>query len=102
MIVGHYTRKPQHVEAVKVTADNMAEVAAWCKGELTKATFTKFTKELGEATLQECVQVPVIRPLNDRLRFAFVGDYVVKSGTSFRVYVEKVFSASFYDQGGMP
>jgi hypothetical protein len=102
MIVGHYTRKPQHVEAVRVTAENMSEIAAWCKGELAKSTLTKFAMNQGEATLQECVQVPVIRPLNDRLRFAFVGDYVVKSGNSFRVYVEKVFTASFFDQNGTP
>jgi hypothetical protein len=29
-----FTRKPEAVEAVQVTADNMAEVAAWCGGEV--------------------------------------------------------------------
>lgn len=29
-----FTRKPETVEAVQVTEDNMAEVAAWCGGEL--------------------------------------------------------------------
>lgn len=104
MNVGRYTRKPLHVQAIQVTSENMGDVAKWCNGQLTKQVLPTFSKEAEgrEAQPQECIKVPVVRPLNHRLGYAFVGDYVVKSSSNFRVYLEKIFNNTFYDQNSTP
>ena len=79
-----YQHKPTYVEAVCVTAENMSEVAEWCKGHI---------QQNDNAT--NYVKVGVIRPLNVRQTEAYVGDWVLKAGTSFKVYTAKGFEKSF-------
>lgn len=78
-----YVRKPFEVEAVEVTAENMAEVAAWCHGEILSETNGNFIK------------VRVARVLNERQTKAYVGDWVLYAGTGFKVYTAKAFKKTF-------
>lgn len=92
-----YTRKPFPVEAVQVTEDNLSEVAQWCGGDIHTSTKTLRDDqgvETGKIKLQ-FVKVDVHRPLNDRHTKAFVGDWVLKSESGFKVYALKAFENSF-------
>ena len=80
-----YVRKPFEIEAVRVTAENMALVAAWCKGDI----------RTEEKTKSKYISVEVERPLSERQTMAYVGDWVMYAGKSFKVYNNKAFEKSF-------
>lgn len=79
-----FARKPFYVDAVRVTAENMAEVAEWCRGEIQ-------TDNEGHTF----IKVPAHRPITDRQKKAYVRDWVLFSGTGFKVYEAKAFDRSF-------
>lgn len=79
-----YVRKPFYIDAVQVTAANIAEVAKWADGEVRT-----------DNNKAQYVKVRVHRPLNDRQTKAFVGDWVLYAGTGFKVYTPKAFANSF-------
>lgn len=79
-----FARKPFYVDAVRVSEDNLEEVAKWCSGEI-------FTDSMEG----RYVKVRVHRPLTDRQTKAFVGDWVLFAGTGFKVYTPKAFDKSF-------
>ena len=84
-----YVRKPFHIQAVRVTAENMADVASWCQGEIR-------TADTGtDAVGAPYIKVRVHRPANDRQTTAFVGDWVLYAGTGFKVYINKAFTKAF-------
>jgi hypothetical protein len=88
-----YVRKPFPVEAVEVTFDNMREVAQWCGGRV-KTDRMQWSNRIG----QKYVQVHVPRALNERQTMAYVGDWVLYSGSGpngFKVYTPKAFESSF-------
>lgn len=80
-----FARKPFYVEAVRVTDKNIEEVAEWCGGEL----------GLAEPNRRYIRVSNVSRPLNDRQRQAFVGDWVLRAGNGFKIYTAKAFDRSF-------
>lgn len=88
-----FVRKPFPVEGVQVTAENMAEVASWCRGQLRKSAGP------GGRNPQKYIKVNVKRALNDRQTMAYVGDWVVtatdQSVKGFKVYTPKAFSLTF-------
>lgn len=84
-----FVRKPFYVEGVQVTAENMAEVAKWCQGDI------RGFKPGGEGELTDYIKVRVLRPLNERQTMAFVGDWVLYAGTGYKVYTVKAFLHSF-------
>jgi hypothetical protein len=84
MKIVKYTRTPFEVDAVQVTAENMAEVAEWCKGEL-----------VDNGAEDKHIKVEVERVLNDRQTMAFVTDWVLFAGKGYKVYTEKAFKKSF-------
>lgn len=84
-----FVRKPFEVEAAQVTAENLEEVAAWCRG--TVNTDGPGGTEPGDAY----VKVTVARALNERQTKAFVGDWVLQAGNGFKVYTSKAFNKSF-------
>ncbi len=95
--IEHYTRKPFPVEAVQVTEENLNEVAEWCGGDIHASTKT-LRNDAGEETSKiklPFIKVDVHRPLNDRQTKAFVGDWVLKSESGFKVYTLKAFDNSF-------
>ena len=84
-----FVRKPFHVEGVQVTAENMEEVAAWCRGEI------RTTVEQDRDTEEKYIKVWVQRPLDERQTKAFEGDWILYAGTGFKVYMPKAFEKSF-------
>lgn len=80
-----WVRKPFYVEAVHVTDDNMEVVAAWCGGKIlaTKSDNSRYIK------------VNVKNAMSARQTKAFVGDWVLKSGDSFKVYKHDSFLKVF-------
>jgi hypothetical protein len=79
-----FARKPFYVDAVRVSENNIEEVAEWCKGEV-----------VNNGTDPIHIRVEVNRPLNERQTQAFVGDWVLFAGTGFKVYMPKAFDRSF-------
>jgi hypothetical protein len=77
-----YDRKGFSVEAVQVTEDNIAEVAAWCGGEIREKP-----ARIGPGMAQY-VKVPTVRPLNEKQTEAYVTDWVLKSPSGFKVYMD--------------
>jgi hypothetical protein len=85
--IEQYVRKPFYVEAVVVTAENMAEVAKWCGGEV-------LTEKQGRRTVKY-IKVPVARPMSEKQTKAFLKDRVLKADTGFKVYTEDAFNKCF-------
>lgn len=83
-----YARKSFEVDAVRVTADNIEEVAAWCKG-------TVIVETDEQNKLQQYIKVDVQNVLNDRQTQAFVGDWVLYASNGFKVYTSKAFNKTF-------
>lgn len=79
-----YVRKPFKVEGIQVTDENMHEVAEWCKGTLERDNQEK-----------PYIAVPVLKPVSERQKTAFVGDWVLKFNNGFKVFNDKAFHGSF-------
>lgn len=77
-----FARRPFYVDAIQVTAENMADVAEWCAGTIT-----------GEGK-QRHIKVRALRPINTRQTQAFVGDWVLDFN-GFKVYSPSAFEKSF-------
>jgi hypothetical protein len=84
MNADQYIRKPFPVEAVPVTTENFEEVAAWCGGSIKP-----------DSEGEKHIRVRVKHPLNSRQTRAYVGDWILKAGDSFKVYTAKAFENSF-------
>lgn len=84
-----FVRKEFAVEAVQVTPDNMADVAKWCVGKI----MSDGEKE-GHLS-RDYIKVRVAYPINERQTQAYLGDWVLKSGKSFKVYTNSAFEKSF-------
>jgi hypothetical protein len=92
-----YSRKPFHVDAVQVTAENMAEVAAWCTGEIRtgKRIVRDEKNKILERKEVSFIKVSILRPLNERQTKAHIGDWILLSEAGFKVYTENAFSKAF-------
>lgn len=88
--IEEYYRKPFVVKAVEVTAENMEQVAKWCKGEVRTAV-----EEEGSTSTVRYIKVDVKRPLNEKQTQAYVGDMVLRAGSGFKVYTPKAFNQAF-------
>jgi hypothetical protein len=82
-----FVRRPMVVEGVEVTADNIQDVANWCNGQV------RTSGKRGRY-----IKVPVKRALRDRQTMAYVGDWVLKAGSGFKVYNPKAFKGMFNEQ----
>lgn len=93
-----YVSKPRYVTGVKVTYDNIEEVAKWCKGQV-RINKRKLRDDHGTKTIEEqYIKVEVRNPLNDRQTMAFVGDHLLFSedrGGSFKVYHQRALEQGF-------
>lgn len=89
-----HTRRPFNVEAVKVTAENMEQVAKWCRGQVRSSAGP------GGRNPQRYIKVPVKIPLTTRQTQAYAGDWVVialDKPKGFKVYTPKAFASTFDD-----
>lgn len=90
MVTDRYVRKLFYIDAIRVTEENIKDVAEWCQGEFREL---KLTKD-GEPT--KFIKVwNVNRPLNERQTKAFIGDWVLYAGRGYKVYTNKAFETSF-------
>lgn len=80
-----FARRPFYVDAIQVTAENMADVAEWCSG-----TVIPQTAERGAH-----IHVRVFRPMNENQSRAFIGDWLLYAGSGYKVYTTKAFGESF-------
>lgn len=78
-----YTRKPFDIDAVRVTADNITEVAQWVDGDIR-------TDDVGQY-----IKVRVHRPASERQTKAYIGDWVLYAGTGYKCYTPAAFNKSF-------
>lgn len=79
-----FVRRPFFVTAFLVTEDNMKKVAEWCEGNIHHHNSGDFIKVHN-----------VLNAQNERQTKAYVGDYVLKSGSHFKVYTQTSFQKSF-------
>jgi len=82
--IQRYTHVPLYVEAVQVTADNMAKVAEWVGGTIQM-----------DSENQQYIKIATIRPLRDRQTQAYVGDWALKTDVGLKVYTNKAFGRGF-------
>lgn len=80
-----YVRRPFEVEVVKVTTENIDEVAEWCSGEV---------KNKG-ASGDKYIKVPVHSPVSVRQGEAHLGDWVLWANRGFKCYTDKAFERAF-------
>lgn len=93
------TRKPFYVDAIRVTALNMQEVAEWCGGEIRKtAPKPQIGGELGQ---KNYIHVPVEHASNERQTKAYVGDWVLRANGTFKVYTNKAYVNGFDPVGDL-
>ncbi len=94
-----YVTKPRMVEAVEVTAENMMQVATWCRGEIKVPDVTHEQHQIGQLSLDELakgyIKLNVRHAHHERLTRAYVGDKVVRVGKAFRVYQDKSFDLNY-------
>lgn len=90
MEIEKYTRKPFHVDVVRVTEENMKEVAAWCGGKIIDRPNPR-----NKSQDQYYIKVLVERPQTEKQTMAFVGNYVVKTGRGFKVYTKSGMDKTF-------
>lgn len=84
-----YIRKPLYVDAVRITAANFEEIAAWCQGDIQQEEVP------GKSTTKKFIRVRVQNPKNPRQTKAFVGDWILYTETGYKVYTVKAFHAAF-------
>lgn len=82
-----FNRKPFTVMAVRVTEENLREIADWTRGTLVVKT--------EDGTETSFVKVPVRQAMTDRQTEAHPGDWVLKMGTSFKSYTDAAFTKNF-------
>lgn len=76
-------RKPFPVKAVRVTFDNIKAVSVWCNGEIHND---------GDRIY---IQVAVNNAISEKQTQAHIGDWVLKSKDSFKVYTDTAFQRNF-------
>lgn len=86
--------KPLYVDGVQVTDDNMTEVARWCSGTI--------HVDDSRTPAANYIKVDVAHPMTDRQTQAFAGDYVLRVGTSFKVFTPKAYTRSFLEVSEEP
>lgn len=87
-----FIRKSFPVDAIQVTPENMQAVAKWCAGTI------KHDGEKEGHLSRDYIKVRVAFPINERQTQAYLGDWVLKSGKSFKVYTNSAFEKSFFPE----
>jgi len=104
-----YTAKPVQVEAIQITKNNMAEVAKWCKGEILTEEVPAEKSATGEAFTERYIRPKMFRPKNqrpntrdDEMTKGYVGKWIIKRGTNFKVYTDQAFANNYTDGQALP
>lgn len=95
MEITRYQRKPQYVQAVRVTNDNFLDVVAWCQGSIVTPGQTFSLDRLREIE-DKYIQVRVNNPMKPKHSRAYVGDWVLYSEyKGYQVYTQGAFKNAF-------
>lgn len=88
-----YSRRAFCVDAIRVTADNIHEVAEWCKGEVLYSV----EKVENEGFIQEtiCVSIPSGLSVSAEKTRAWIGDWIVRFSRGYKKYTHQTFKRSF-------
>ncbi len=96
VVTEKYVRKPLYVDVVRITIENMAEVAQWCQGEIKNYANQPLTgQDATNRSLERYIHVRVHNPKNVRQTKAFIDDYLLYTERGYKVYTEKAFKNSF-------
>lgn len=87
-----YIHKP--VDAIRVTHENIEQIAAWCQGEV-KVHFGATNGILDEDTGKRYIELSVSHPTGRRTAKAFPGDWIVTVKGAFKVYNNRAFETTF-------
>lgn len=82
-----FVRKPLYVDVVRINQENMEEVAEWCGGKIDTITV--------DGSAVKIIKLRVHRPLSARQTQGFVGDWVLKTKSSFKIYTPRAFDKQF-------
>jgi hypothetical protein len=85
-----FTKKPLHVEAVRITRNNFADVVKWCSGRV-RTERSDAPQNAGK----KFIKIEAHNPINIRQTKAFVGDWILKTERGFKVYTHVSFTQSF-------
>ncbi len=80
-----FIHKP--VDAIRVTNENIEQVATWVQGVLTDSYLPPFSNKYIELTVNH--------PTGRRTAKAFAGDWIVSVKGSFKVYNHRAFTETF-------
>lgn len=89
IVTATYERRTFRVQAIRVTQENMRELAEWCGGDLAR------TLDVNE---RDYISVPVGHVNGrERLARAYVGNWITRltEANNFRVYKDKSFVEAF-------
>lgn len=89
----YFSRKPLYIEAIQVTSENIQAVTDWCNGTLVEGEVIDSVN--ATAIFLAFIKVPMKKPENVRRTQAYIGDWVLKSTTGFKVYFDRSFRHSF-------
>lgn len=85
-----YIKKPLYVDAVRISADNFEEIAAWCDGEILWEP-----EDHPQKPGQKYIKVDAHHPKNARQTKAFTGDWILSTDRGYKIYTNKSFHESF-------
>lgn len=85
-------RRPFSVRALQVTPLNMEELADWSGGEVIE------DGEKGEQMSRKHIKIKTKAPREPRHAMAYPGDWIVKSGNSWKVYPNGAFTKNFIEE----
>ena len=93
-----YRRNPIFVDAVEVTPENFAEVAAWCGGEFANKNGMPIERN-GDGVIvrpdEMYIRIEVLSPKNVRQTQAMVGDFILYTERGYKVYTPGAFHATW-------
>lgn len=94
-----FVRKTFGVEAIRVTAHNMLDIAEWCNGKIENTDPNKYSGK------EVCIKVAVKKASTVRQTMAFEGDWVLRlkgipANRGFKVYTDKAFNNTFENRSG--
>lgn len=77
-------KRPEELHGIQVTAENMEDVAGWCKGWVERTDYAVW------------IRVPVPRPKSERMTRAYANDWVVRTRDGMlRIYKNKDLMENF-------
>lgn len=86
-----FIRKSSGADVVQVTAENIEEAAAWCRGDVRTAQKSKYSLP------EKYIKVRVYRPEKESQTMAFIGDLILYIGTGYKVFTPVAFE-QFYER----